>query len=194
MAKQQWKPSAMLAPVPAAMVTCKDGDKINVLTIAWTGIINSKPPRTYISVRPERYSYDLIRNSGVFVINLTSRGLIRACDFVGVKSGRDIDKFETLALAHEPSPNFAVPMLCDSPVSVECKVFDRISLGSHDMFLADIVSVSVEEQFVEGGKLRLDKADVVGFAHGSYYALGKFLGNLGDSVMKKKTAARKRKK
>lgn len=195
MAKITWKGGALLAPVPVAMVTCSHGGRDNVLTIAWTGITNSTPPKTYISVRPGRFSYEMIKQSGTFVINLATREMIRAADYCGVKSGRDTDKLAELSLQTEPSPNLGCPMLCDSPVSIECRVFDIIPLGSHDMFMADIVSVSVDDAFVDtGGKLRLDKADIVGFAHGSYYTLGSFLGNLGFSVMKKKTAKRKRKK
>lgn len=195
MAKIKWKGGALLAPVPATMVTCAYGGRENVLTIAWTGIINSNPPKTYISVRPTRFSYDMIKNSGVFVINLTPRSLVRAADICGVKSCRDTDKLSELSLTTELSPVLGCPMLCQSPVSVECRVFDVVPLGSHDMFMADIVGVNVDDSFIDvGGKLRLDKADIVGFAHGSYYTLGSFLGNLGYSVMKKKTISRKRKK
>ena len=195
MPKVTWKGGALLAPVPAAMVTCSHAGRDNVLTIAWTGIINSQPPKTYISVRPGRFSYEMIKESKEFVINLPSRAMVRAADYCGIKSGRDVDKFSEMSLKTEPSPTLGCPMLCDCPVSIECRVFEVKPLGSHEMFMADILSVSVDDRFIdEGGKFRLDKADVVGFAHGSYYTLGSFLGNMGYSVMKKKTAKRKRKR
>lgn len=195
MAKAVWKGGTLLAPVPPALVTCADADgNANILTVAWTGIVNSNPPKTYVSIRPSRYSHGLIGDTRQFVINLPTRALVRTADYCGVKSGADTDKFTDMALTHEPSPNLGCPLLCQSPVSLECRVTDILPLGSHDMFLADIVSVVVEDQFIENGKLRLDKADILAFAHGSYYTLGSFLGNFGFSVMKKKTAKKKRKK
>jgi len=192
MPKTVWKGGAVLAPVPTALVTCADGGRVNVLTVAWTGIINSTPPKTYVSIRPERYSYDIIKKSGAFVINLTPKSLVRAADWCGVKSGRDFDKFKEMSLEHEPSPDFGIPMLCGCPVSIECRIFDTVSLGSHDMFMADIVSVCVDEQYIDPkGKLRLDKADIVAYSHGSYYTIGSYLGDFGFSVMKRKTAKRK---
>jgi flavin reductase (DIM6/NTAB) family NADH-FMN oxidoreductase RutF len=177
----------MLAPLPAVLVTCSGGGRPNALTIAWTGIINSSPPKTYISVRPGRYSYGIIKDSGVFVINLIPRFLARAADFCGVKSGRDLDKLAALSLTVEPSPALGCPMLSDSPLSLECRVFDILPLGSHDMFMADIVGVSVEESLVDaGGGLRLDRAGLVAFAHGRYYPLGASLGRFGFSVRKNK--------
>lgn len=195
MPKTLWKGGALLAPVPPAMVTCAGtDDAANVLTVAWTGIVNSNPPKTYVSIKPSRHSHALITQTRQFVINLPTRALVRAADYCGVKSGRDTDKFADTALSHSPSPTLGCPLLDQSPVSLECRVTDILPMGSHDMFLADIVGVVVDEQFVEGGKLRLDKADIVAFAHGSYYALGSYLGSFGFSVMKKKTAKRKRKK
>lgn len=186
MAKINWKGGALLAPVPAALVTCAHAGRTNVLTIAWTGILNSKPPRCYISVRPERFSYELIKTSHQFVINLAPRSLAFAVDFCGVKSGRDIDKFSAMDLAAEPSPVLGLPMLSQCPVAIECRVFEVMPLGSHDLFLADIVGVCVDDTFIgPSGKLRLDKADIIGFVHGSYYSLGSYLGNLGFSVAKK---------
>lgn len=186
MAKISWKGGALLAPVPAALVTCAHNGRANILTIAWTGIINTKPPRCYISVRPGRFSYELIKESRQFVIHLAPRGLIAAVDFCGIKSGRDVDKFAAMNLDVEPSPLLGLPMLSQCPIAVECRVFDILPLGSHDMFLADIVGVCVDDAFIApSGKLRLDKADIIGFSHGSYYALGSFLGNLGFSVAKK---------
>jgi flavin reductase (DIM6/NTAB) family NADH-FMN oxidoreductase RutF len=195
MPKQVWRGAALLAPVPLAMVTCGHQGIANIITVAWTGIASSSPPKTYVSIKPSRYSHEMIKQSGVFVINLTTRQLARAADTCGVKSGRDFDKFKELGLTHVPSPNVGCPMLVESPVSLECRVCDILPLGSHDMFLADILSVCVEDQFInEGGRLRLDKADIISYAHGSYYTLGTFLGGFGFSVMKKKTAKRKRQK
>lgn len=193
-AKVNWKGGALLAPVPAALVTCAHGGRSNVLTIAWTGIVNSKPPRCYISVRPERFSYELIQASRQFVIHLAPRGLAAAVDFCGVKSGRDVDKFSALHLSVEPSPVLGLPMLSQCPVAVECRVFEIIPLGSHDLFLADIAGVCVDDAFISpSGKLRLDKADIIGFAHGSYYALGSYLGNLGFSVAKRPAGSKSKK-
>ena len=195
MAKIPWKGSTLLAPVPLALVTCTDGTRSNIITVAWTGIINSNPPKTYISLRPERFSHDIIKKSGFFVINLTTRKLIRAADFCGVKSGRDIDKFSELGLQFDPSLNFGCPMLCDSPLSLECRVFETVSLGSHDMFMADIVSVNADETFMDtNGKLRLDKAELTAYSHGTYYALGAALGTFGFTVKKKKPLKRKPRK
>ena len=192
MSKAVWKGGAVLAPVPVALVTCAHETRINVLTVAWTGIINSTPPKTYVSIRPERYSHGIIKNSGAFVINLTPKSLVRTADWCGVKSGRDVDKFEEMSLEHEPSPNLGIPMLSGCPVSIECRVFNTVRLGSHDMFMADILSVCGDERYINSkGKLRLDKADVIAYAHGSYYTLGSYLGSFGFSVMKKKTAKRK---
>lgn len=190
--KQQWKGGTLLAPVPAAMVTCPDGDGANIVTVAWTGILCSDPPRTYISLRKSRYSYDLIKKSGTFVINLTNRALTKATDLCGVRSGRDTDKLAATGLSVEPAPVTGCPMLTESPVSLECRVFEVKELGSHDMFLADIVSVNVDPKYIdENGKLRLEKAKLTAYCHGAYFALGERLGTFGYSVMKKKTRQRK---
>lgn len=192
MAKTVWKGGALLAPVPPALITCAGTDgAANILTVAWTGIVSSQPPRTYVSIKPSRYSHGLISATRQFVINLPTRALARATDYCGVKSGADTDKFADLALTHEPSPTLGCPLLRQSPVSLECRVTDILPMGSHDMFLADIISVVVDDEFVEGGKLRMDKAGIIAFAHGSYYTLGSYLGSFGFSVMKKKTAKRK---
>ena len=177
----------MLAPVPPVMVTCGNGEKANVLTIAWTGILNTNPPKTYISLRPERYSYDLIKETGEFVINLTTAPMIRAADYCGVKSGRDVDKFEAMNLAVEPATQVSCPMLLQSPLSLECRVTDVVPMGSHDMFLADIVAVNVDPKYVdETGKLRLEQSSLAAYAHGGYYELGKKIGSFGFSVRKKR--------
>lgn len=186
MSKQKWKGGALLAPVPPAMVSCGTLEAPNVLTVAWTGIINTQPPKTYISVRPSRYSYNLIKESGEFVINLTTRELVRAADYCGVHSGAHKDKFKVCSLTAEPSTELSAPSIAESPVSLECKVFDVIELGTHHMFLADIVSVGVDEKCIdEAGKLRLDKCALAAYAHGDYFELGKKIGSFGFSVKKK---------
>ena len=195
MAKTKWRGGTLLAPVPPALVTCKDGDRENVLTVAWTGIVNSDPPKTYISVRPSRYSYKLIKESGEFAINLTTTELVRAADFCGVHTGAKIDKFERCQLSKEPASEVGCPILADSPLVLECRVTDVIPLGSHDMFLADIVAVDVDESLINAeGKLRLDKAGLVAYAHGTYFELGKKIGTFGFSVAKKKKKPQQKKK
>lgn len=192
MAKQIWKGSTLLAPMPAALVTCGTLDAPNIFTVAWTGIVNTQPPKTYISVRPERFSYALIRESGEFVINLTTRRLLHAVDFCGVRSGRDTDKFAVCGLTAEPASQLTCPMLAESPLSLECRITDLLELGSHHMMLADIVAVNADEALItSSGKLQLDRADLIAFAHGAYYELGRQLGTFGYSVAKKKPAARK---
>lgn len=187
MAKVVWRGGAMLAPVPPALVTCSDGERDNVLTVAWTGITNTIPPKTYVSIRPSRHSYAMIRKSGEFVINLTTESLLRAADFCGVHTGAKVDKFARCHLTRETASQVACPLLAESPLSLECRVTDVISLGSHDMFLADIVAVDVDEALLDsGGKLHLERAGLVAYAHGDYFALGKRLGNFGFSVAKKK--------
>ena len=187
MAKLKWKGGTLLAPVPPALVTCKDGERENVLTIAWTGIVNSDPPKTYISVRPSRHSYDIIKKSGVFAINLTTKELARAADWCGVFTGAKVDKFERCNLAREAANEIDCPILADCPLVLECRVTDVIPLGSHDMFLADIVAVDVDEALVdESGKLHLARAGLVAYSHGEYFELGKRLGKFGYSVAKTK--------
>ena len=193
MSKAQWRGATLLAPVPAVMVSCGSMEESNILTIAWTGIINSNPPKTYISIRPERYSYNIIKKTGEFVINLTTSPLVKATDFCGVRSGRDFDKFEKMALTKEPAVQLSCPMIEESPVSLECRVTEIIPLGSHDMFLADILAVNVDEQYLdERGKLHLDKAQLISYAQGEYFELGKKLGSFGYTVRKKKKRARKK--
>lgn len=194
MTKVCWKGGALLGPLPPALVTCGDMEHPNVLTVAWTGIINTRPPRTYISLRPERFSYELIRKSGEFAINLTTAQLVRAADFCGVRSGRDCDKFRQCNLEIQPGGQIACPLLVQSPLNLECRVFERIPLGSHDMFLADIVAVNVEESLIDSaGKLHLERCSPAAYAHGTYYTLGKELGTFGFSV-RKKSPVRKGKK
>ena len=181
-----WKGGTLEAPLPPVMVTCGNGEKANVLTIAWSGILNSDPPKTYISVRPSRYSYPIICESGEFVINLTTKDLVRAADYCGIYTGAKVDKFEKMHLETVKAHEVSCPLLAASPVSLECRVCDRIALGSHDMFIADIVAVDVDSRFIgQDGKLHLEKAGLCAFAHGSYFELGRKLGNIGFTVRKK---------
>lgn len=183
--KTSWKPSTLLAPIPPAIVTCGDMENSNMLTIAWTGIINTIPPMTYISVRPERHSYKMIVDSGEFVINLPTKNILRAVDWVGVRSGSQFDKFKEMNLTKEPVTHLSCPAIKESPFNLECRVKDIVKLGSHDMFISDVVGLNVEEGLLdENGKLRLDKADLIAYAHGEYFELGKCLGTFGYSVRK----------
>ena len=187
MSKIKWKGGALLSPVPPAMVTCSDGEHDNIITIAWTGIVNTVPPKTYISVRPSRYSHKIIKESGVFAINLTTKALVRHADWCGVYTGAKVDKFVKCGLNREAATEIDCPLIAESPLSLECRVTDIIPMGSHDMFLADIVAVDVDETLVDGnGKLHLERADIVAYAHGDYFELGKRLGSFGYSVAKKK--------
>ncbi len=187
MSKVTWKGSTLLAPVPAVMVSCGNMEQSNIITIGWTGILNSTPPKTYISVRPERHSYEIIKSTGEFVINLTSQDLVRATDGCGVYTGRKVDKFKRYKLTKAAASEVSAPLIAEAPVCLECRVTDIISLGSHDMFIADIVAIDVEETLLDkDGKLCLEKAKLMAYAHGEYFALGKKLGSFGHSVKKKK--------
>lgn len=189
MSKIKWKGGTLLAPVPAVLVTCRDPEtgKDNILTIGWTGVLNSDPPRTYISVRPERFSYDIIRKTGEFCINLPPSQLVRAVDLCGVKSGKDTDKFQLTRLTAEASNDVGCASIAECPVTLECRVFREEDLGSHTMFLADILSVSVDERIIdEKGRMVLEKARLMAYGHGTYFALGKRIGRFGFSVRKKK--------
>lgn len=183
--KVKWPSGAMIAPVPAVLVTCGDMDKNNVMTVAWTGIINTIPAKTYISVRKERYSYDLIKKSGEFAINLTTKDLVKATDFCGVRSGKDMDKFKVMNLTRQEANEIKCPIIGESPVALECRVTDVVELGSHDMFIADILAVDVAEKLIDGnGRLALEKADLIAYCHGEYFALGEKLGKFGYTVKK----------
>ncbi len=193
MAKIKWKSGTLLAPVPPALVTCSDGVHDNVLTVAWTGILNSDPPKTYVSVRPSRYSHALISKSGEFAIHVTTKAMVRATDWCGIHTGAKVDKFEKCHLTKLPASEIACPILAESPLVLECRVCDVISLGSHDMFMADIVAVDVEEDLIDDkGKLHLERAGLLAYAHGDYFELGKKLGNFGYSVAKKKKTPQKK--
>ena len=191
MSKRSFRGGAMLNPVPAVMVSC-GSRKPNIITIAWTGIVNSNPPMTYISVRKERYSHNIIENTGEFVINLCSEELAFATDFCGVRSGRDTDKFKEMKLTPERAEIVRCPMIKESPVNIECRVREIIELGSHDMFIADILKVHVDEQYIDrSGRIRLDQASLVAYNHGEYFGLKRQpIGKFGFSVMKPKTRKR----
>ena len=187
MAKISWKPGTMLFPLPPVMVTCGTMEKPNVLTIAWTGIINSEPPMSYISVRPSRYSYAIIKENGEFVINITTLELAKACDYCGVKSGKNTDKFKDMELEIEPCSKVKAPMLKKAPVSLECKVLGSKLMGTHEMFMAEIVNVNIDDKYIEADeRLALEKAGLLVFAHGRYYTMGRDLGGFGFSVDKTK--------
>ena len=197
MAKVSWKGGALIAPLPPVMVSCGAGEKKNIITVAWTGITNTIPPKTYISVRKSRHSYNLIRESGEFVINLTPASLVRAADYCGMYTGAKKDKFRECNLTAEDSEQVACPSIAESPLSLECKVSSVKELGTHDMFEADIVGVRVDEHLLDkNGKLCIERAELAAYAHGEYFALGKKLGKFGFSAAKKKknkNASKKRK-
>ena len=188
MAKIQWKPGNMVYPLPAVMVSCADKEgNSNIITVAWTGTVCTNPPMVYISVRPERHSYQMIRETGEFVINLTTKDLAFATDFCGVRSGKDIDKFSEMKLTKEKASQVAAPMIGESPVNIECKVTEVKELGSHHMFLANVAAVHVDERYMnENQKFELGKAQPLAYSHGEYYQLGELLGTFGYSVKKKK--------
>lgn len=186
MGKIVWKGGTLLAPAPPALVSCGTLEHPNLLTVAWTGIVNTHPPMTYISIRPERYSYPLIRESGEFVINLTPASLIRAADFCGVRSGRDLDKWEACKLTPAPASALSAPLVQECPLSLECRVKQILPLGTHDMFLSEIAAIDLDETLIDkNGRLDLAKAGLAAFAHGEYFELGKCIGTFGFSVRKK---------
>lgn len=189
------KPGNFLYPVPAVLVSCATTEgKPNVFTVAWTGTVCSDPPMVSISVRKSRYSYDLIRETGEFVINLTTEKLVRAADFCGVRSGRDLDKFEACGLTPVPGQRVKAPSVAESPVSLECRVRQILELGSHDLFLAEVVCVQADENLIDSrGRFHMEDAGLIAYSHGQYCALGRTLGTFGCSVRKKKTGKRGRK-
>lgn len=187
MGKQLWKPGNMLYPLPAVMVSVagKDG-KNNILTVAWTGTVCSDPPMVFISVRPERYSYHMLKDTGEFVINLTTKELAFATDYCGVKSGRDVDKFRELHLTPLPAEVVKAPLIAESPVNIECQVTEVKPLGTHDMFLAKVAAVHVDEEYMdEKNKFHLEEAEPIVYSHGAYFTVGSLLGTFGYSVKKK---------
>lgn len=186
MGKQFWQPGNMLYPVPVVMVSCQRmGEVPNIITVAWAGTVSSSPARLSISVRPSRYSYDIIKETGEFVVNLVNRQLVRAADYCGVRSGRDIDKFAQMQLTPLPSKTVAAPGIAESPVNIECKVVQVIPSGSHDIFIADVTGVTVDDAYMDkAGKFCLEDANLVAYSHGQYYLLGENLGKFGFSVQK----------
>lgn len=187
MSKVKWKSGTFIYPVPAAMVSCGDMEKSNIITVAWTGIINTNPAMCYISVRPERYSYNLIKENGEFVINLTNENLAFATDWCGVRSGKDYDKFNEMNLSKEKANFVKAPLIKESPVSIECKIKEIVPLGSHDMFIAEILCIDADEKYIdEKGAFDISKCNLIAYANGGYYSLGKNKGKFGFSVKKKK--------
>lgn len=187
MGKQHWKPGNMLNPVPAVMVSVTDKEgKTNIITVAWAGTVCTNPPMVSISVRPSRYSYQILEETGEFVINLTNESLVKACDYCGVVSGRDVDKFAKTGLTPIPMEHVHAMGIEESPVNMECKITEKRELGSHTMFIAEVVGVTVDDQYMdETGKFHINESGLVMYSHGEYFALGKKLGKFGYSVKKK---------
>ena len=187
MGKELWKPGNMLYPLPAVLVSMADAEgQYNIITIAWTGTVCTNPPMVSISVRPERHSFPILRDTGEFVINLTTRELVFAADYCGVKSGREVDKFTKLGLTPIPGDRVRAPLIGESPVNIECKVRSILPLGSHHMFLADVAAVHAEKGYMdEGHKFHLEQADPIVYSHGAYYVCGERLGTFGYSVRKR---------
>lgn len=196
MAKQEWKPGNMLYPLPAVMVSVADKDgNNNIITVAWAGTVCTNPPMLSISVRPERHSYSMIRQTGEFVINLTTEELAYATDYCGVRSGKDVDKFKEMKLTPEAGTKVKAPLIKESPVNIECKVKEVLELGSHHMFLAEVVAVHVDESYMnEKNKFELSKAKPIVYSHGEYYGIGKLLGTFGYSVRKRRWRERNHQK
>ena len=187
--KEVWRPGNMLYPLPVVMVSCASkGQRPNIITLAWAGTVCSSPAMVSISVRPERYSHSIIEESGEFVINLVTEKLIRSCDWCGVKSGRDVDKFKSCHLTARPAEKLEdAPLIGESPVNIECRVTQKIPLGSHDMFLAEVAAVDIDPVYMDKkGRFDLNRTGLVTYSHGEYYALGKKLGTFGYSVRKKR--------
>ena len=193
MGKISWKPGNMLYPVPAVMVSCQRGnERPNIITVAWAGTTNTNPPMVSISVRPERYSYEIIKETGEFVINLVTKELVYATDYCGVRSGRDVDKFAEMKLHEAESKEVKAPGIMESPVNIECRVVSEQPLGSHTMFLAKVVNVNVDDRYMdENGRFNLNSSGLVAYSHGEYFELGKKLGRFGFSVQKQVTAKKK---
>lgn len=191
--KVMWKPGTFLYPIPAVMVSCGNMENSNIITVAWTGIANTNPAMVYISVRPNRYSYDLIKKTGEFVINLTSEKLVRQTDWCGVKSGKNVDKFKELKLTKQNANFVQCPMIQESPVSVECRVKEIKELGSHTMFLAEVLAIHADAEYIDkNGAFDISKCDLIAYANGGYYGLGKKVGKFGFSVQKKQNKKKRK--
>lgn len=187
--KQSWRPGTMIYPLPAVLVTCgANEEEYNVMTVAWTGTICSDPAMCYISVRPGRFSYDIIKRNGEFTINLTTEALAKATDWCGVRSGKDYNKFKEMHITPEPGMKVKSPYLAESPLSIECKVKEIVPLGTHDMFIAEVVNVLADERFIDEttGAFDLEKARMLVYCHGQYYTMGERIGKFGWSVQKNK--------
>ena len=192
MSKVTWKSGTFLYPLPAVMVSCGNMEKSNIITVAWTGILNTNPAMVYISVRPTRYSYNLIKESGEYVINLTTKDLAYATDWCGVKTGAKVDKFAEMHLTKEKAKFVKCPMIKESPVSVECKVKEIKELGSHHMFVAEVLAINADEKYIdEKGAFDISKCDLIAYSNGNYYSLGKKIGRFGFSVQKNKKKKKK---
>jgi flavin reductase (DIM6/NTAB) family NADH-FMN oxidoreductase RutF len=193
MTKLKWKPGTMLYPLPAVMVSCGHTPQDhNIITIAWTGVVNTDPPMVYISVRPHRHSFEILKKTGDFVINLTTKDLARATDWNGVKSGKDIDKASATNLTYSKATEVGSPVIEESPVNIECRIKDIIPLGTHHMFLAEVVAVLADEKYInQNGKFDMKKAGLIAYVHGNYYELGNLIGHFGFSVKKKKKRKKK---
>lgn len=192
MAKKIWKSGTFIYPIPAVMVSCGDMEKSNIITVAWIGILNTNPAKVYISIRPERYSYNIIKEKKEFVINLTTKKLAFATDWCGVKTGAKVDKFKEMKLTKQKCEFVKAPAIAESPVSIECKVTDIKDLGSHHMFIADVLSIDSDEKYIdEKGAFDISKCNLIAYANGGYYELGNKIGKFGYSVQKKKKSTKK---
>ena len=192
MAKKIWKSGTFIYPIPAVMVSCGDMENSNIITVAWTGILNTNPAKVYISVRPERYSYNIIKEKKEFVINLTNKDLAYATDWCGVKTGAKVDKFKEMHLTKEECQFVSAPAIKESPVSIECNVTDIKEFGSHHMFIADVMSIDADEKYInEKGSFDISKCNLIAYANGGYYELGRKIGKFGFSVEKKKKKKQK---
>ena len=196
MSKQEWKPGNMLYPLPAVMVSCgREGETPNIITVAWAGNVCTNPPMLSISVRKERFSHGIIKDTGEFVVNLVGRDLVKAADWCGVRSGRNFDKFKEMHLTPQESSKVSCPGIAESPVNIECKVHQILELGSHDMIIGEVMCVTVDEKFMDDkGRFDLGAADLVAYSHGEYFELGKKLGKFGYSVARKPAMSKKKKK
>ena len=187
MAKKTLRGGALVCPLPPTMVSCGDMENSNIITIGWTGILNTIPPKTYISVRPTRHSYNIIKEKGEFVINLTPSKLVKEADYCGIYTGKKVDKFKKCSLTKVKSEKVAPPTIEESPVSLECRVFEVIHSGTHDIFMADIVNVSCNEELIDkNDRICFERAKLIAYSHGEYFALGRKLGKFGFSAAKKK--------
>lgn len=185
MKKTIWKSGTFIYPLPAVMVSCGDMEKSNIITVVWTGIMNTNPAMCYISVRPERYSYNIIKETGEFAINLTTKELAYATDWCGVKTGAKVDKFKEMKLTKQKAENIKCPLIEESPISIECKVKEIKELGSHHMFIADVLSIDVAEKYIDDkGAFDISKCELIAYANGGYYELDKKIGKFGYSVQK----------